>query len=345
MPKAQEKNTSTPKASNIAAAQANTRSGAAAASQRNPGTNMDSGEIIRAINELKSDIKGHNECLKQEIIQLRQEVNGKLDNLVTAVQSLSDRVDELEPRVEQVEGWTEEATETLCTYLKQQRSLQQKLTDLESRSRRNNIRIFGVAEGEEGNSVLQFVEKFIKSELPASQDLDLKIQRAHRTLAPRSRSDAPPRPIVVGFLEFTTKELILREAWKKRKLQVGERLIYFDHDYASEIVKKRKEYNWIKKALKQKGIRFQTPYTSMRIHWATGVCTYSTAQEAQRELKKRGFTVEEPESTEGESLAETRLLERMGWQRVAGRREKGAAAAQRAKEKLQEFQRGHTEDS
>ena len=104
-----------------------------------------------------------------------------------------------------MEGWTEEATETLCTYLKQQRFLQQKLTDLESRLRRNNIRIFGVAEGEEGNSVQQFVEKFIKSELPASQDMDLKIQRAHRTLAPRSRPDALPRPIVVDFLEFTTK--------------------------------------------------------------------------------------------------------------------------------------------
>ena len=64
-----------------------------------------------------------------EIIQLRQEVIGKLDNLATAVQSLSDCVDEAESRVEQVEGRTEEATETLCTCLKQQRSLQQKLTD------------------------------------------------------------------------------------------------------------------------------------------------------------------------------------------------------------------------
>ena len=75
---------------------------------------MDSGEIIRAINELKNDIKLHNDCLKQEIIKLRQEVNGKLNNLATAVQSLSDRVDEVESRGEQVEGWTEEATETLC---------------------------------------------------------------------------------------------------------------------------------------------------------------------------------------------------------------------------------------
>ena len=116
-----------------------------------------------------------------------------------------------------------------------------------------------------------------KSELPASQDMDLKIQWAHRTLAPISLSDAPPRPIVVNFLEFITKELILSETWKKRKIQVGGRIIYFDYDYVSEIVKNLQEYNTIKKALKQKGIHFQTQYTSMQIHWATGVCTYSTA--------------------------------------------------------------------
>eukprot|EP00064_Thunnus_orientalis_P019065 superscaffoldBa00004609_g19175 len=32
----------------------------------------------------------------------------------------------------------------------------------------------------------------------------------------------------------------------------------------------------------------------MRIHWATGVLTYSTAQEAQRELKKHGLSMVEP---------------------------------------------------
>ncbi|CAJ1069840.1 unnamed protein product [Xyrichtys novacula] len=330
MPKAQEKNNSSPNANNTGPTQANTRS-AAAASQKNPSTDSDSREIIRVINALKTDMQGHNDCLKQELTQLRQEINGKLNSLTTAVQSLSDHVDEAES--------------PLCTYLKQQRSLQQKLTDLESWSRRNNMRIFGVAEGEEGDSVLKFVEKFIKSELPASQNMELKIQRAHQTLAPRSRPDAPPRPIVVNFLEFTTKELILREAWKKKKIQVGERFVYFDHDYASEIVKKRKEYNTVKKALKEKGICFQTPHTSMQIHWATGVRTYNTAQEAQRELRKRGFPVEEPEPTEGESPAETRLLELMGWQQAAGCREKGSAAARRVREKLCEFQRGHTKDS
>lgn len=80
---------------------------------------------------------------------------------------------------------------------------------------KKNVRIFGVAEGEEG----KYVEKFIKIELPAPKDMDMKKQWAHQTLVPRLQPDAPPRSIVVNFLEFTTKELILTKAWKKKEVK------------------------------------------------------------------------------------------------------------------------------
>ena len=47
------------------------------------------------------------------------------------------------------------------------------------------------------------------------------------------------------------KELLLKEAWKKskkEKIQLNNKTIYFDHDYTAEVVKKRREYNGIKKA-------------------------------------------------------------------------------------------------
>lgn len=118
---------------------------------------------------------------------------------------------------------------------------------------------------------------------------------------------------------------------------MGERFIYFDHDYAPEIVKKLKEYNAIlKNTLKEKGIRFQTPYTNMQFHWATGICAYSTAQGARRDLKNRGFPVNDLEPTEGENLAETRLLPLMGWQHTAGRQEN---------ERLRPRERGENSES
>lgn len=326
------------------AEQANSGYAATAADGRHsPGTSSDPGDIITAIKELKEGLKGDNDNLRLEIKRLGQEINGKLDKLTTDVQGLSDRVDETESRVERVEAWAAEATEAFCSCLEQHETLQRKLTDLESRSRRNNLHIFGVAEGEEGNSVSQFIEGLLRRELPLPQDLDLKIQRAHRAPAFKPRPEAPPRPIIINFQEFTTKELVLKEAWKKGKIQLSNRTLFFDHDYAAEIVKRRKEYGEIKKVLKGKGIRFQTPYTSMRIHWSTGVRTYSSAAEVMRELKNRGFPVEEPARTEKPCCGAERLRELLGWQQVPGRRERGSAAAQRARDKLQEFQRGHTE--
>lgn len=72
--------------------------------------------------------------------------------------------------------------------------------------------------------------------------------------------------------------MVLREAWKKGKIQLGKRSLYFDHDYTTEIIKNRKEYNGIKTALKEQGICFQTPYTSMQKYAETRAHTYNSAQ-------------------------------------------------------------------
>lgn len=52
-----------------------------------------------------------------------------------------------------MESWAEEVTMAMCTSLEERKSLQQKITDLESRSQRNNIRLFGLLEGGEKNPV------------------------------------------------------------------------------------------------------------------------------------------------------------------------------------------------
>lgn len=174
--------------------------------------------------------------------------------------------------------------------------------------------------------------------------MDLKIQQAHRSLTPKLRPEAPPRPIIINFKEFTTQETVLREAWKRGKSQLGNCPLFFDHDYAAEIVQKGRECNDIKKCLKAKGIRFQAPYTSMRIHWDSGARTYTSAHDAGRELQRRGYSVEVPATTDEEDPSVTRLKELLGWQRQ-GRNARGMTptAADRAKERLREFQRSPTE--
>lgn len=110
-------------------------------------------------------------------------------------------------RVGQVEDMTVEMTEKIITVMERQKT--QKPTDLECRSRRNNIRIVGAAEGEEGNPMIRFVSDLLKRELPLPTDFQLKIQWAHRS------------PLIINFQEFTTEEMVLKEAWKRGKIQFG----------------------------------------------------------------------------------------------------------------------------
>lgn len=77
--------------------------------------------------------------------------------------------------------WAQEANSALIILLSQQKALQEKLTDLESRSKRNNLRIYGVAEGVEGESAAKFVLELLRRELLTSKFKE-RIGHSHRIL-------------------------------------------------------------------------------------------------------------------------------------------------------------------
>ncbi|KAJ8358397.1 hypothetical protein AAFF_G00010320 [Aldrovandia affinis] len=89
--------------------------------------------------------------------------------------------------------------------------------------------------------------------------------------------------------------------------------------------KKRKAYTGIKRALKEKGVRFQTPLDKMRIHWDSGTRTYNSAQDAAQELRRRGYSVETPgrSTTELDPKVE-RLLQAKIWERAGREMKMGA---------------------
>lgn len=301
--------------------------------------------ISKEIRELKTDIKdalrSFGETLrndvKRDLDDFKQDINQQLVKVATEQQLQSSKINEAESRIEKLEHWAQEANNALIISLQEQKALQDKLTDLESRSRRNNLRIYGVTEGEEGESVPTFVQDLLRRELHLSGDFNFKIQRAHRSLAQKPADGAQPRPIIVNFLEFSTKEKVLREVWRK-KIQLGNKVLSFDHDYATEVVQKRKEYNAAKRILKEKGVRFQTPFTRMRIHWETGTRVYNSAGEVKQELERRGLAEKTP-TTAAAAVLESRLRSAMEWQRNEGSRRSNSTAAARAKEKLQEYRR------
>lgn len=249
--------------------------------------------IIAEIKAVRSDLKKEfsetMEPLRKELVDFREDVNQKLSAIVTDLKEITDRVTETEQRVADMEELGAENSELLSHTLKLQEKLQARLTDLESRSRRNNIRIHGIPEGAEGDNVQEFLETFIKTEL-SLPDVTLAIQRCHRSLGAKPPQGANPRSMVIYFLEYKTKELVLHAAWKKNNIQCDGKRVFFEQDYPTEIVMKRKAYSNIRKALKEQGLRFQTLHPAkLRVFLDTGPVIYNSAPEAMDDLKKKGL--------------------------------------------------------
>lgn len=249
--------------------------------------------IITEIQKVRMDItKELSEAtgqLKRELTDFRGEMNHRLGAIETDIKDVTNRVEEAEHRVTEMEAFSADVREVLSHTLELQENLQAQLEDLEARSRRNNLRIHGIEEGAEKEDINGFVENFIKTEL-ALPDTPLGIQRCHRSFAVKPPQSANPRSIVLCFLEFKTKERVLRSAWSKKDIQFQGRRIFFEQDYTSDTLAKRKAYAPIRKVLKEKEVRFQTLHPSrLRVHYQNGPMVYKDAQDAAADLKRRGL--------------------------------------------------------
>ncbi len=91
------------------------------------------------------------------------------------------------------------------------KSMADKVIDLENRSRRNNLRLVGLPEKEEGSDACAFLEKFLPETLELGESVTpLIIERAHRipSSAQKNRQDGKvqPRTVIMKFLNFKQKE-------------------------------------------------------------------------------------------------------------------------------------------
>lgn len=302
--------------------------------------------IIAEIKEVRTDVKKElSEAtgqIKKELSDFRDETNQTLSVINIDLKEMAGRIEEAERRVSEMEECNADIKEVLSHISELQEHLQSQLKDLEARSRRNNIRIHGLLEGVEGDDILGFIEGFIKTELALPDpDASLGIQRCHRSLGPKPPQDSSPRSVVIYFLEFKTKERVLRSAWNKKDIQYNGRRVFFEQDYTSDTLVKRKAYAPVRKALKEKDVRFQTLYPArLRVHLNTGTVIYKDAQEAAVDLKGRGvIDVGIPTSV---TRPAGKGMTQPAWETAGATRRNRETRLKRIQERLKEFRREST---
>lgn len=233
-------------------------------------------------------LEEHRAALSSEFKSAFSALESKLDSLHTTVNDHELRLSSLEANAD-TSGLSVGTLESKFAALADDHAkLKAKVADLEGRSRRNNIRIFGLPEAIEGPRPTTFfsellVEVFGASLFPSPPDLD----RAHRALTVKPKPGERPRSVIIRFHKFQTKDLMIREARKRRgKLQFRGNPIFINEDYSPEVVEMRAEYRAVMKELYQLGLRPSLHFPSkLFITTSDGKRRLSSVKEAGEFIK------------------------------------------------------------
>ena len=203
---------------------------------------------------LAKTIGGNLQITMQGIKSLKNEVNELKKSMEFTQNDLEERVNNVEENMSKVKEDLQEIYEYQIEpdYVNDSLAdIRNKLTELEDRSRRNNIRIDGIAEepGETWEECERKVHRLLSEELDIN---DVVIERAHRVKAysheKKNSKKLRSRTIVCKLLSFVDKARILKNSHRLKGTTY-----YVNEDFSKETLVYRKEL-WEKvKALRKEG--------------------------------------------------------------------------------------------
>ncbi len=144
-------------------------------------------------------------------------------------------------RVDSVQATTREDRNAVTDLRNQLERLTEKMTDMEDKSRRNNVGLVGLPEGMEGSDVAGFLRVNLSKWIPSLKGRNIKIDRAHRVYDGRKNSDRP-RTLIFCVLRWHDRLEILkgaRQAYPVKCTQDNVMLLFFP-DFSPVTAAKRK---------------------------------------------------------------------------------------------------------
>lgn len=233
------------------------------------------------------EIQNGNLALSNKLDTKTAEINVSISSLKSMLDNLTSRVTEAEDRIGTAEDHVTELDSRVIKLTKDNEYLMEKIESLENYSRRNNIRVLNVREGCEGSDPVTFFANWLPTVLGQEHFPEpLIIERAHRTLVPRPSAGERPRAVLLCLLKYQDREKILRTAAKLSR-ESNSPILYenspvmFFPDLSANL-KRRKEYDRVKKELKSKDIQFALLYPAiLRVTLSDGKKkTFKTPREA-----------------------------------------------------------------
>ncbi|KAJ1113538.1 hypothetical protein NDU88_001780 [Pleurodeles waltl] len=134
--------------------------------------------------------------------------------------------------------------------------LRSKLTDLEDRSRRNNVRFLGFPEGIEGTDILSYLRDTLPKLADITFDPPLEFPRAHRFGLKRQNGQDPPRPIIACFLRYGQICQLLQLSRRQGPLRLSPLEIRLSADFSKETADRRRAFLSFRPRLRHLDVKF-----------------------------------------------------------------------------------------
>ncbi|KAJ1206837.1 hypothetical protein NDU88_002234 [Pleurodeles waltl] len=170
------------------------------------------------------------------------------------------RMEEVETHISHLEDEAGSHQVTREAMEKQLEDTQWKLTDLEDRLRRNNLRVLGVPEGLKGSDTYSFMIALFKEAFPDLHqwDWDREIQRAHRFPFSKVGSNSEggsgrPRAILISLLNYQARQAIYDRARPNSRSKAKGCKFFVRPDFCHSTVEKRWRLRQLIQPLQNKG--------------------------------------------------------------------------------------------
>ncbi|KAI4802455.1 hypothetical protein KUCAC02_020291 [Chaenocephalus aceratus] len=202
-------------------------------------------------------LEDHRRALSADFKSAISTLEAKLDRIQATVSDHGQTIASLESNANLQDERMLALEATCATLTDSNVKLLAKVTDLESRSRRNNIRIVGLPESIEGPHPSTFFPKLLMEVFGEGVlDSPPECDRAHRSLTDKPKPGQRPRPVIIRVHRYQQKEKIIREARARRgKLQYQGTPIAIYEDYTPEVMEQRYKYREVMAELYNLGLK------------------------------------------------------------------------------------------
>ncbi|CAH2254698.1 Hypothetical predicted protein [Pelobates cultripes] len=224
-------------------------------------------EVLRKmLKETSADIKAYTTAaLEKQIAGLKSDI-----------EALASRTGDTERTLQEIQTKAADHGRDMGILKDRILFLEDGMEDLNNRSRRQNIRIRGLAESVMPEAILPTITAIFQSLLPDNPGQTIYIERAHRALRPPFPNTNTPRDVIVKLLHFPVKEQLMKAARDRPPVYQGQQLQFYQ-DLAPSTLRKRRELKPLTTALLEAGWRYTWGHP-FRITVKKGDQTYSLHQ-------------------------------------------------------------------